>query len=150
MLDRMRSVEFAAELTILLIEGPQDKKSSIDLYYGHYKDRFPDRIAIERRLKLYWNWILDVLPNLSLTRYRKPVDFYSLIGALDQISERGNRLAKLSAGDAGQELLEFERQTKMKDPPSAAAQYVAAASRQTDNLVPRTTRIGILAQLLKL
>ncbi len=34
---RMRSVEFAAELTILLIEGPQDKKASVDLYYQQYQ-----------------------------------------------------------------------------------------------------------------
>ena len=28
---RMRPVEFSAELVILLIEGPQDKKASVDL-----------------------------------------------------------------------------------------------------------------------
>jgi hypothetical protein len=47
---RMRSVEFAAELTILLIEGPQDKKASVDLYYQQYKDKFPEAKEINSRL----------------------------------------------------------------------------------------------------
>ncbi|HEU0049134.1 MAG TPA: hypothetical protein VFQ43_16200, partial [Nitrososphaera sp.] len=37
---RMRAIEFVAELTILLIEGPQDKKSAIDLYYFEYNRGF--------------------------------------------------------------------------------------------------------------
>lgn len=149
MLLRMRSVEFAAELAILLIEGPQDKKSSVDLYYGQYKDKFPGEVKIEKRLKNYWDWILKALPNLRLSRYRKPVDLYSLIAALDQVSVQGNRLPRISAKPAGQRLLEFEKQTKMKEPPSEAARYLAAASRQTDNLTPRTTRIEILGSRLK-
>jgi hypothetical protein len=146
---RMRSVEFAAELIILLIEGPQDKKSSVDLYYGQYKDRFPDAVEIEKRLKSYWNWILRALPNLRSTRYRKPVDLYSLIGALDEVSRQGKRLQRISTERAGHGLLEFEKRTKLKEPPIEAARYLAATSRQTDNLIPRTTRIEILGAHLK-
>jgi len=39
---RMRAVEFVAELTILLIEGPQDKKKTVDLYYGEYQKTFAE------------------------------------------------------------------------------------------------------------
>ena len=38
-LNRMRSVEFSAELVILLIEGPQDKKKVLDLYYHSFEAR---------------------------------------------------------------------------------------------------------------
>ena len=149
MLRRMRSVEFSAELAILLIEGPQDKKSSVDLYYSVYKDKFPGEVRIEKRLKSYWDWILKALPKFKLSRYRKPVDLYSLIAALDQVSLQGNRLSSISAKPAGQRLLDFEKQTKRVEPSSEAARYLAAASRQTDNLTPRRTRIEILVSLLR-
>ncbi len=149
MLLRMRSVEFTAELIILLIEGPQDKKSSVDLYYAQYKGKFPEGVKIEERLKNYWNWILNALPNLKSTRYRKPVDLYSLIAALDEVSRQGRNLQRISAKRAGQRLLEFEAKTKLKEPPREAARYLAAASRQTDNLIPRITRIEILGSRLK-
>jgi Protein of unknown function DUF262 len=49
-LRRMKAVEFAAELSILLIEGPQDKKGAIDLYYGQYRKSFPEANAIKSLL----------------------------------------------------------------------------------------------------
>jgi len=88
---RMKAVEFSAELTILLIEGPQDKKSSIDLYYGQYRNKFPGGAAVESRLNAYFGWIAKALPNLAASRFRKPVDFYSLLGALDILSDRAMR-----------------------------------------------------------
>jgi hypothetical protein len=149
MVKRMRSVEFAAELTILLIEGPQDKKSSVDLYYGRYQHKFSEGRHIESRLNSYFTWIIKALPTFSSTRYRKPVDLYSLVGALDLASEQGSRLARLSASSAGERLLAFERKTKAPEPTGEASRYIAAASRQTDNITPRSTRIDILEQLLK-
>jgi hypothetical protein len=149
MLRRMRAVEFVAELTILLIEGPQDKKSSVDLYYGRYQHKFSAARRIESRLKNYLRWIVRALPDLSATRYRKPVDLYSLVGALDLASDQGRQLSRLSPSTAGPRLLAFEKKTRMKEPTGDAARYVAAASRQTDNLTPRTTRIEILDRLVR-
>jgi Protein of unknown function DUF262 len=146
---RMRAVEFSAELTILLIEGPQDKKASVDLYYGQYSKQFPGAAAIEARLKNYLAWIAKAVPSLPATRYRKPVDLYTLIAAVDRISDHGAHLSRLVPQRCGANLLEFEAKTKLKTPTEDAARYVAAASRQTDNLTPRTTRIEILERVLR-
>jgi hypothetical protein len=147
--DRMRPVEFSAELVILLIEGPQDKKASVDLYYGQYMKGFPAASQTEIRLRNYFEWIEKALPNLSSTRYRKPVDLYSLIGALDRVSDHGARLSKVNATLAGSRLSDFERSTRLKSVSGDASRYLAAASRQTDNLTPRTTRIDILERQLR-
>lgn len=147
--DRMRTVEFSAELVILLIEGPQDKKASVDLYYGRYMEKFPAASQTETRLKSYFDWIEKALPTFATTRYRKPVDLYALIGALDRVSEQGNRLSKINTSKVGSRLLDFEKATRSKSPPDDASRYLAAASRQTDNLIPRTTRIGILERMLR-
>jgi hypothetical protein len=146
---RMRSVEFSAELVILLIEGPQDKKAAVDLYYGRYQQKFGDAKTIETKLQSYLNWVVRALPKLSISRYRKPTDLYSLIGALDQLSQGGTPPARVPADAAGNRLLEFEKRTRIKEPTGQAARYLAAASRQTDNLIPRVTRMEILQKLLQ-
>jgi hypothetical protein len=147
-LRRMRSVEFSAELAILLSEGPQDKKSSIDLYYGRYQKKFQEEHKLSARLKSYFSWIIKTIPDLAKTRYRKPVDLYALIGAIDRIAGETGNLSKLTA-NAGDILRDFDKKTRAKAPTAEAARYVAAASRQTDNLTPRTTRIEILIDLLR-
>jgi hypothetical protein len=149
MISRMRSIEFAAELAILLIEGPQDKKASVDLYYGRYQYKFSQAKQIEDRLKKYLDWILKALPDISKTRFRKAVDLYALVGALDQMSNEGKRLAKINSTAAGARLREFEKRTASKEPAGDAARYIVAASRQTDNLIPRTTRISVLEAIIR-
>lgn len=146
-LARMKSAEFAAELTILLIEGPQDKKNSLDLYYGKYQRQFPYASDIARRLTTYQKWVLRALPHFPHTRYRKPTDFYGLIGALDSVSRAGKRLARLDAAVIGKALTAFEKETHKRETSRLASAYVIAASRQTDNIGPRNTRIEILSSL---
>lgn len=145
---RMRVQEFVAELAILLVEGPQDKKKAIDLYYGEYRDSFPNARSVESRLKLYLRWIIAAFPDLRDHRFRKPVDLYGLIGALDEVSARSKKLRALSPQDAGHALLGLEMQTQAKEPSGDAAKYVLAASRQTDNIGPRSSRIQILSRIL--
>jgi hypothetical protein len=145
---RMRAVEFAAELTILLIEGPQDKKKAIDLYYGEYALEFPGQSLWESRLRAYLEWIGDALPRLRESRFRRPVDLYSLVGALSQLAPSVKELRGLHAREGGARLRSFEDETRVPDPTRSAARYLAAASRQTDNLQPRLTRIAIIAERL--
>lgn len=145
---RMRAVEFAAELTIMLIEGAQDKKKAVDLYYGQYKRAFPKGQWVESRLKLYADWLAKALPDLPSTRFRSPTDFYSLIGAIHEISDSGDNLSGLDPKVLGERLRQFSRKTRQKNPSGEAAKYLAAASRQTDNIQPRTTRMEILKSIL--
>ncbi len=148
-LSRMRATEFAAELTILLIEGgPQHQKIAIDLYYHRYTERFSEGSAIEARLRAYIDWIDKALPDLRLHRYRRSNDLYALIGALDIASKKGSLLSRVDPMQAGQRLRDFEVETQSKPPRGIAAQYVIAASKHTDDLEPRRTRIEILKPFL--
>jgi hypothetical protein len=144
----MRSVEFAAELAILLIEGPQDKKSAVDLYYIEYRNSFRKGRWVEERLKQYMEWLSVALPDLPRLRYRSATDFYSLIGALHDASDTGDRLGRLEPTACGERLRAFSRKTRQKSPTGEPARYMAAASRQTDNIQPRSTRIEILKDVL--
>lgn len=146
---RMRVQEFVAELTILLVEGPQDKKKAIDLYYGEYRDSFPAGHSVESRLKSYLQCITTALPELRTHRFRKPVDLYGLVGAVDEVSQQGKKLRAITPRSAGDALRAFEARTLAAEPTGEAAKYVLAASRQTDNIGPRKTRIEILALIIR-
>jgi hypothetical protein len=146
--DRMRAAEFAAEMTVLLIEGPQDKKNSLDLYYGEYQSRFPQAAEVKARLLRYLDWTKAAVPNLKQSRFRKPVDLYSLVAALDSLTRSGKRMATVSPEAARGRLAAFEQELSSKVPSRLAANYLSAASRQTDNIGPRNARIEVLTIVL--
>jgi hypothetical protein len=146
---RMRPAEYAAELAILLIEGPQDKKAAVDLYYGKYQKDFSDRKWVERQIRSYLSWIESAIPSLSSSRFRKPVDLYGLIGALSEVTSDGKKLNRLNPERCGNALEQFATATAISAPSGDAAKYVLAASRQTDNITPRKSRIDILTQVIK-
>lgn len=148
--NRMRNAEFVAELAILLTEGPQDKKGAIDLYYGTYRASFPEGRQIESRLQALLAWIKTALPDLRQTRYRKPTDLYSLIGALDAIASRSaSAFKRLEPKSAGTRLRAFEKKVATSVPRGEAGRYAAASSRQTDNIAPRNTRIEVLSEIIR-
>ena len=73
---------------ILLSEGPQDKKASVDLYYEAFAEAFPEGDALRRRLAELVSVVRTAVPELkSWQHLRKPASFYSLIGALDAVQE---------------------------------------------------------------
>lgn len=145
---RMRPAEFVAEIAILLIEGPQDKKGAIDLYYEKYRDEFEEADEIERRLRSYISWIRRALPDLAQSRFRKPVDLYALIGALDRASDAGESLDAISPRRSGEALRKLEKRLRVEETDRQATRYRLAAGSQTDNLVPRETRIAVLERVL--
>ena len=147
-IDRFRAVEFSAELIILLVEGPQDKKSAIDLYYREYQKTCPFRKTVESRLVAYLDWIARAVCDLAKTRFRKPVDLYAFVGALKEVSRDGKRLPRMTPREVTKRLTRFDRETQSNRLTGPAAKYVAAASRQTDNIRPRTTRIDIISTIL--
>lgn len=145
---RMKHVEFMAELVILLVEGPQDKKQSIDLYYGQYASSFPEAKFVEKKLKRYIDFIEKILPNIENTRFKKMADFYSLVGALRQLEVKGIKLTKLDVESAGKLLVKMDQELRRRPVPIHLSDYYFAASRQTDNIKPRMTRINTIVDLL--
>lgn len=148
-LARFRAVEFSAELAILLCEGPQDKKAAVELYYVEYRKKCPFSKSIGTRLRSYLDWIATVLPEFKQTRYRKPTDLYSLVGAIDAVSDNGRRLRAMNVAKCHKRLMDFEKETRDIDGAKIyASRYLVAASRQTDNVKPRNARIDVLSKVL--
>ena len=144
----MRPIEYAAELAILILEGPQDKKKSLDLYYGNYREKFDQARRTRAALLQYLAWIEDAVPDLSERFLRKPTDLYGLIGALCLVTTEARPLSRLKPSRFRASLDRFEVAMKEKTPRGDAARYIVAASRQTDNIGPRNTRIEIMSTLV--
>lgn len=145
---RMKSDEFGAELLILLQEGPQDKKQSVDLYYEAFSAEFPDGPRLEEQLRRYTDVIAEALPSLKQTFIKRSANYYALVGALSEIEADGNDLP--SPKNIGARLLELDAELKADDRNSKRkADYLAAQSGQTDNVRPRRARIDILRQVLE-
>ncbi|HEV2622590.1 MAG TPA: DUF262 domain-containing protein [Frateuria sp.] len=152
---RMAEVELTSELLIVLIDGVQDKKKSIDSYYERFDETFPDREKIVKRFERVIAEIGENCPSLSDTAFSRPPLFYSLFAALahrlygvSNMSVKRKPTSTLSSGEA--ERLEvtlialtevIESSADGSDLSEREAAFVAASQRQTDNIKPRMTVI---------
>ncbi|MEM8561566.1 MAG: DUF262 domain-containing protein [Pseudomonadota bacterium] len=137
-----------ADLTVLLIEGPQDRSPAVPLYYAHYSEEFSEGEEIRSRLEAYLNWISEALPDFSDTRFANDAELYSLLGALDTVSEQGKKLKALSAKRAGKHLRNLQSKTHLDKPTKQAARYAAAADKCQHELTPRMARIQIISAII--
>jgi hypothetical protein len=75
---RMLDVEFISELSIAVLHGLQNKKTTIDKYYQIYEEQFNERSTIKEIFDVVLREIMAVLPNIGDTRWSKKTDFYTL------------------------------------------------------------------------
>jgi len=86
---RLLDVEFVSEILAALLEGPQDKKSTLDNFYKKYNNDNLD--LLENRFKAAINEIEFIFPNntISKTRFKQKADFYSLVLSIDFYVQQG-------------------------------------------------------------
>lgn len=148
--NRMKRDEFAAELIILLIEGPQDKKKSVDFYYEAFQSNFDEGSAVVEHLDKILTLSSDVVPDLKTSMFRRPANLYALVGALGEILHE-RELDRGDIFDFGGRMREFIEELNEKDDAlrtPRASKYFVAQSRQTDNVQPRRWRMDILKDVL--
>ena len=75
---RMLDVEYISELTIAMLNGPQNKKAKLDDYYKIYEESFEEKSLIEEIFSLVLSEIYKTIPNITKTRWSKKTDFYTL------------------------------------------------------------------------
>lgn len=75
---RMLDVEYISELTIAVLNGPQNKKDKLDDCYRIYEEEFEEEQHIEDIFAMVLAEILKVIPEIGKTRWKKKTDFYTL------------------------------------------------------------------------
>jgi hypothetical protein len=157
---RMLEVELVSELLIAGNDGMQDKKKSIDGFYDKWETSYPDQARDDKRFNEVMGTISEVFTDDALAEsdFHRPPLFYSLycvvfhhLFGLPGI-QRASPKKKLTADqrdDLKQAVvLLSEKIAQSKDPdidlPSKYKNFVAACSRQTDNIQPRKIRFSSL------
>jgi hypothetical protein len=85
---RMLDVEYMSELTVALLHGLQNKKTSLDKYYEMYEEHFEEENKIRKIFSATTGEITRVLPEIKKTRWQKKSDFYSLFISLSKYTEQ--------------------------------------------------------------
>ena len=63
----MRDVEMVSELGVAALNGPQNKKLTLDRWYQTYEEDFVERAAVEATFETVLNQLAQSLPSLKKT-----------------------------------------------------------------------------------
>jgi len=136
---RMRATELAGELTILLLEGPQDKKASLDLYYVQYQYA----ASVRKRCDVATSGIpqMDQACPSRVSRFAVPQAdrFIWTNWSSRRCQSVGKRLKKVDPQKSGLALSRFEGEmTKRRASRKAVATWQRPANKQITSGLVRT------------
>lgn len=155
---RMLEVEFVSEVLIAFSNGMQDKKKSIDTFYGEYDETFPLQDQLEKRFREVADEVNESLgERLAETVFKRTPLLYSLFCTIyhrrhglpgvnlptpKRSLTRDERIALREAVESLSEKVELARGEE--EVPRSYLNFVTASLRQTDNIKPRTDRLNAL------
>ncbi len=89
---RLADVEYTSELICIVLHGPRDKKSDLDVDYLRLQE-WPDAPLFRERFLAILNDLSTIFDRgdfpIAKTRFRQKSDFYSLFAAVHEIHGRG-------------------------------------------------------------
>lgn len=153
---RMLDAEYVSELTIAVLNGPQNKKRTLEEYYQQYETLFEAREEVWNLFVKVLGEIDQLLPNISKTRWRKKSDFYTLFLSL------AKRQAKLPmTGDAREKVASalndfsstvdalISEAVAPENVPADVQKYLRNVERAASDLGSRKAREQVLDNLLQ-
>ena len=157
---RMLEVELTSELSIALLDGMQDKKKSIDAFYGRFDEEYPSRNQMEKRFREVIDEIGDTFDEgIGDTEFSRAPLFYTLFCAVAHRrfglpkctfatpKKALNAAERADLSDAVRRLSDAIKKAKEGDAiPNNLQVFVAASLTQTDNIRPRQERLRALYQ----
>jgi hypothetical protein len=160
MIARMFEVELTSELLIAGLHGMQDKKKTINKYYAEYEEHFPGRTEAQQRFRETLDVIGEALNDtLADTEFRRPPMFYTLYCAVyhrmfglpkQTLPTAKRKLARIDLkrlSDSVADLSDKITAAKANEPLREEYRpFVTACLRQTDNIIPRQTRLETLCK----
>lgn len=154
---RMGDIEFASELLIGVMHGPQGGSArAIDEYYEQYEeyeDEIPDQAAVRRRFNRTLDAIQEVFPDIKSTRWHNKTDFYTLFVAMAHLLEAhllpDRRITALRRALTG---FATHIDTRLKDEhaevPEVAVRYVRAVEKGSSEKARRAARHQAMLEVI--
>ncbi len=154
---RMLDVEFVSELAVGILHGPQNKSQSLEHYYLIYEKNFDEESRVRNSLAKILGEILQVLPDIANTRWRKKSDFYTLVLVLSNhlndfpLTSGKRATAKkllVSFSQQVQEFLDLKDVRKSHKFPQHVADFASTVERSITDLGNRKLRAESLEKAL--
>jgi len=150
---RMGEAELFSELVIMMLDGLQDKKKSIQSFYLEYDNSFPLKNEISNKIDEIISIIDSIFAeDLKNTYFRRPAIFYSLYGVIFDLrygmvrQEGRNRfnLLEYDLNEIKNKIMILNHQISLDEPDEDYVEFVLSSTRQTDNIKPRQVRHRII------
>jgi hypothetical protein len=158
MIRRMGDVEFASELVIGTLHGPQGGSAGdIDSYYlqyEDYEDEFPGQKEAQKLFDEALATVQTLLPEIKGTRWSNKTDFYSLFVAVASILRNRKKLRTGKVQAARKALLRLADQVyeRLADEhakvPREAIAYARAVEKGANDKARRAQRHAVVTDLL--
>ena len=149
---QMKDVEFAASLLLLIEQGPQGfSTAQLDEAFSQRDDEWEEEERVIADFDLTISVLRAILAapggaQLRSTRLRNQADFYSLVGAVSQLS------AELDCAKAAKALMDFTAQVSdegIRALDKRSSDYYEAARSASNDAGPRKSRIDILRKVIE-
>lgn len=154
---RMGDVDIVSDLVVTMLDGLQNQKTKVDLFYKKYDEDFPYAEEVASRFQDTLDMIEQCVGvGLGETEYRRPALFYSLFsGVYERAYGFGDPplpRTRTLAGDLAtvrDRLQELSDIVRSAEPPPNYVAFVGATLRSTDKLPQRRTRHSVIASILE-
>jgi uncharacterized protein with ParB-like and HNH nuclease domain len=153
---RMLDVEYISELAIAVLNGPQNKKRTLEEYYQQYETTFEGRDELLSLFVKVLGEIEQTIPNIAKTRWKKKSDFYSLFLALAKrhtrlpmAAEARAQTARALADLAGKVDGLIAETIAPADAPDDAKKYLRYVERAASDLGSRKARDQVMDGLFQ-
>lgn len=151
---RMADVEFTSELIAIILDGPQDKKDSLDDLYVSYSiwDEGHCELIQERFKRIIEDVSAIFQPGkleLAKTRFRQKSDFYALFGALNILHIEGGSLRRESLEDLREDVRFLDYRIEPKSDIKSLSEYAIRCTSDANSANSRKWRIAFLTNFLK-
>lgn len=150
---RMLDVEFTSELLLILLEGIQDKKDSLDLYCQKYQvweseSRRSTRHIFTSIIDQLYNVFKNCGVTLSKTRFRQKSDFYSLFSAFFELGTFTTK-SDINWNPLTNDLQILDRFIAPESPIDLLSTYAVKCVSDANSISSRRWRTGLLKSILK-
>lgn len=149
---RYGDVEYVSELLAAMIDGIQDKKTTLDSFYIKFaewdksnKMEIQDRFSgVLRELGFIFDYSLDI----SETRFRQKADFYTLFLVLDEFVSKGLTVEHKNIEFLQEDLMVLQEKIRPESDVEICSEYAIKCVSQANSASSRRWRHRFLKPIL--
>ncbi|MGI5252500.1 DUF262 domain-containing protein [Actinacidiphila glaucinigra] len=149
---QMKDVEFVTQLLLFTEEGVRAySQDELDKAYGAREDEWSEQQRVDVEFRETIRTMSEIAPELlngNGKRLRNQADFYSLYGAILELSREGGLPSVDDMNKRLAAFMEIVANEESRQSDDAAKRYFEAARSASNDLLQRRTRIGIVKEVM--